>query len=120
MVSTPTGLDEALADYRSRTDPDHFKTSLYSDLLVQAFSSELNILKSGRRVFMRLLDQVSPLKRKFILKGTGLLRLLLSISFGSKESDILVVGNGVVGLSAACTLKMLSFDVAIISPSKMV
>ena len=32
-----------------------------------------------------------------------------------KNFDILVVGNGVVGLSAACTLKMLSFDVAIIS-----
>ena len=72
LASTPIDLDEALADYRSRTDPDHFKTSLYSDLLVQAFSSELNILKSGRRVFMRLLDQVSPLKRKFILKGTGI------------------------------------------------
>ena len=72
LVSTPTGLDEALADYRSRIDPDHFKTSLYSDLLVQSFSSELNILKIGRRVFMRLLDQVSPLKREFILKGTGL------------------------------------------------
>ena len=63
-----------------------------------------------------LLGQVSPLKRKFILKGTGLVAfLLLSISFGSKNFDILVVGNGVVGLSAACTLKMLSFDVAIIS-----
>ena len=72
LVSTPTGLDEALANYRSRIDPDHFKTSLYSDLLVQSFSSELNILKIGRRVFMRLLDQVSPLKREFILKGTGL------------------------------------------------
>ena len=32
-----------------------------------------------------------------------------------KNFDILVVGNGVVGLSAACALKMLSFDVAIIS-----
>ena len=32
-----------------------------------------------------------------------------------KNFDILVVGNGVVGLSAACILKMLSFDVAIIS-----
>ena len=32
-----------------------------------------------------------------------------------KHYDILVVGNGVVGLSVACTLKMLSFDVAIIS-----
>ena len=30
LVSSPTGLDEALADYRSRIDPDHFKTSLYS------------------------------------------------------------------------------------------
>ena len=32
-----------------------------------------------------------------------------------KTFDILVVGNGVVGLSAACILKMLSFKVAIIS-----
>ena len=72
LTSTPTGLDQALADYRSRIEPDHLKTSLYSDLLVQSFSSELNILKIGRRVFMRVLDQVSPLKRKFILKGTGL------------------------------------------------
>ena len=32
-----------------------------------------------------------------------------------KHFDILVVGNGVVGLSVARTLKMLSFDVAIIS-----
>ena len=32
-----------------------------------------------------------------------------------KNFDILVVGNGVVGLSAACTLKMLSFNVAVIS-----
>ena len=32
-----------------------------------------------------------------------------------RNVDILIVGNGVVGLSAACILKMLSFNVAIIS-----
>ena len=72
LVSAPNNLDKAIADYRSRIDPDHLKSSLYSDFLVQSFSSELNILKIGRRVFMRLLNQASPLKRKFILKGTGL------------------------------------------------
>ena len=32
-----------------------------------------------------------------------------------KNFDILIVGNGAVGLSAACILKKLSFNVAIIS-----
>ena len=72
MVSAPNNLDKALAGYRSRIDPDHLKSSLYSDLLVQSFSSELALMKIGRRVLMRLLNQASPLKRKFILKGTGL------------------------------------------------
>ena len=72
LISTPDDLDEALAEYRSRVEPDHLGTTLYSDLLVQSFSSELALLKIGRRVFMRFLDQVSPLKRKFILRGTGL------------------------------------------------
>ena len=72
LASTPDDLDEALADYSSRIDPDHLRTSLYSDLLVQTFSSDLALLKIGRRVFMRLLNKVSPLKRKFILRGTGL------------------------------------------------
>lgn len=36
----------------------------------------------------------------------------------NRNFDILIVGNGVVGLSAACILKMLSFNVAIISTSE--
>ncbi|MEC9248748.1 MAG: FAD-dependent monooxygenase [Pseudomonadota bacterium] len=73
-LSERTGdLDEALRIYDSKRRSDHVTTGLYSDLLAQLFASNLGLARLTRRTLMGLVGNVRPLKRRFILRSTGLI-----------------------------------------------
>lgn len=78
LVKSAGNLDDALRSYNSERRFDHFSTGLYSDLLAQLFASNLGLARLTRRALMGLVGNVRPLKRRLILRSTGLISSLSS------------------------------------------
>ncbi len=65
------GADELLAHYAQRRQVDREATTSFSDDLVRLMGSDFAPLRLARSIGLQVVDRITPLKRRFALRGMG-------------------------------------------------